>query len=105
MKTSKVGIDFAKVDKARNAAGAIAEDVQSFVDRYTTVTVERTLCRFVGIDGVDEHDVPLPNVVVTHLKEQEALSDGVFFYLATQCWLRAWIHSRLLRGWLVTRST
>ena len=82
MKTSKVGIDFAKVDKARNAAGAIAEDVQSFVDRYTTVTVERTLCRFVGIDGVDEHDVPLPNVVVTHLKEQEALSDGVFFYLA-----------------------
>ena len=82
MKTSKVGIDFAKVDKARNAAGAIAEEVQSFVDRYTTVTVERTLCRFVGIDGVDEHDVPLPNVVVTHLKEQEALSDGVFFYLA-----------------------
>ena len=82
MKTSKVGIDFAKVDKARRAAGAIAEEVQSFVERYTTVTVERTLCRFVGIDGVDEHDVPLPNVVVTHIKEQEALSDGVLFYLA-----------------------
>ena len=82
MKTSKVGIDFAKVDKARRAAGAIDEEVQSFVERYTTVTVERTLCRFVGIDGVDEHDVPLPNVVVTHIKEQEALSDGVLFYLA-----------------------
>lgn len=82
MKKSKVGIDFAKVEKARAAALAIADDVQSFVERYTTVTVERTLCRFVGIDGVDENDVPLPNVVVNFLKEKNALSDGALFYLA-----------------------
>lgn len=82
MKTSKLGIDFKKVEEARASARAIAEDVQGFVDRYTTVAVERTLCRFLGIDNVDENGVPLPNVVVDHLNEQDALGDGVFFYLA-----------------------
>lgn len=79
---SKVGIDFKKVDKARGAARAIAENVQTFVDEYTTVAVERTLCRFIGIDGVDGNQVPLPNIVVNHLVEEEALVNGVLFYLA-----------------------
>ena len=80
---SKVGIDFSKVEQARGAARAIAEDVQTFVDEYTTVAVERTLCRFVGIDGVDGNQVPLPNVVVEHLVEENALSNGALFYLAS----------------------
>ncbi len=79
---SKVGIDFSKVESARNTARAIAEEVQSFVDRYTTVAVERTLCRFVGIDNVDANGVPLPNVVVNFLKEKNILADGALFYLA-----------------------
>lgn len=79
---SKLGLDFAKVDYARRLAGNIAADVQSFVERYTTVAVERTLCRLMGIDGVDENGVPLPNVVVDHLKEQGALKEGVLFFLA-----------------------
>ena len=65
---SKVGIDFSKVEQARGAARAIAEDVQTFVDEYTTVAVERTLCRFVGIDGVDGNQVPLPLSLI-HISE------------------------------------
>lgn len=82
MRTSKVGIDFAKVDSARATARAIADEVQEFVDRYTTVTVERTLCRFIGIDNIDENEVPLPNVVVNFLNENKMLSEGALFYLA-----------------------
>ncbi len=82
MRDSKVGIDFNKVERARQAASAIADDVQAFVDCYTTVTVERTLCRFIGIDGVDESDVPLPNVVVNFLQKNDMLSDGALFYIA-----------------------
>lgn len=78
---SKLGIDFKKVDYARDLAGQIAGQVQDFVDGYTTVTVERTLCRLLGIDGVDEHAVPLPNIVVDALKEQGVLSEGVLFFL------------------------
>lgn len=80
---SKVGIDFTKVEQARGAARAIADDVQTFVDEYTTVAVERTLCRFVGIDGIDGNQVPLPNVVVNHLTEEEVLGNGRLYYLAT----------------------
>ena len=43
MKESKLGLDFVKVEKARNKAKGIADQVQDFVDDYTTVAVERTL--------------------------------------------------------------
>ena len=81
MQTSKIGIDFEKVAKARLHAKAIAEGVQRFADNYTTVAIERTLCRLLGIDGVDEHAVPLPNVVIEHLSEQGILSKGIVFSL------------------------
>ncbi len=79
--TSKVGIDFNKVAHAKSLAKTIAEDVQQFVDRYTTVAVERTICRLLGIDGVDVNDVPLPNIVVDQLKDRGVLGEGVMLYL------------------------
>ena len=47
-------------------------------DRHTTVTVERSICRLLGIDGVDQHGVPYPNVVVEHLVERELIGYGAF---------------------------
>ena len=81
MKESKLGLDFVKVEKARNKAKGIADQVQDFVEDYTTVAVERTLCRLMGIDGTDRDGVPLPNVVVDHLKEKGILGDGVLHFL------------------------
>jgi beta-lysine 5,6-aminomutase alpha subunit len=81
MRTSKLGLDFNKVDEAKKLAGNIAEDVQKFVDNYTTVSVERTLCRLIGIDGVNNNEVPLPNVVVNQLHENNSAGHGVLYYL------------------------
>lgn len=78
---SKVGIDFTKVQHARDVAGKIAVEVQRFVDNYTTVAVERTLCRLVGIDNVDDTDTPLPNVLVDDLKNKNVLEHGALFFL------------------------
>jgi len=64
------------VAKARASAARVAADTQKFIDLHTTVTVERTVCRLLGIDGVNEFDVPLPNVVVDHLSERAILADG-----------------------------
>ncbi|MBQ1694321.1 MAG: D-lysine 5,6-aminomutase subunit alpha, partial [Bacteroidales bacterium] len=81
MNTSKVGLDFEKVEYARGKAREIANQVQDFVENYTTVAVERTLCRLLGIDGIDSNDVPLPNVVVEELKSKGVLNQGVMFYI------------------------
>ncbi len=79
MKESKVGLDFQKVEYARGVARNIANQVQDFVGNYTTVAVERTICRLLGIDGVDANEVPLPNVVVDDLKSKGVLNQGVMF--------------------------
>lgn len=81
MKNSKLGLDFNKVESAKRLARNIASDVQKFVDNYTTVAVERTLCRLVGIDGIDANEVPLPNVVVDEIHEKGLLNQGVLFFL------------------------
>ncbi len=78
---SKLGLDSKKIEYAKGVAGSIADGVQHFVEGYTTVAVERTLCRILGIDGVDENMVPLPNVVVDSLKNRGVLSEGVLFYM------------------------
>ena len=64
---SKLGLDQALVEKARASAARVAEDTQRFIDRHTTVAVERTVCRLLGIDGVNDVGLPLPNAVVDHL--------------------------------------
>jgi beta-lysine 5,6-aminomutase alpha subunit len=81
MQKSKLGLDFSKVAEAKETAQHIATDVQQFVNDYTTVAVERTLCRLIGIDGVDENNVPLPNVVVDAIHEAGRLSDGALYWL------------------------
>ena len=81
MQKSKIGLDFEKVEHARSIAKKIADQVQDFVGSYTTVAVERTICRLLGIDGVDANEVPLPNVVVDELKSKGLLGQGIMFYM------------------------
>ena len=74
---SKLHLNFELVDKARESARRIAQDTQSFIDLHTTVTVERAVCRLLGIDGVNAVEVPLPNVVVDHMVDTGVLGGGV----------------------------
>lgn len=81
MRESKLGLDFQRVDYAKNIAKNISDDVQNFVNNYSTVAVERTLCRLIGIDGVNSSDIPLPNVVVDFIKDKGMLKHGVLFLI------------------------
>ena len=73
---SKLGLNFELVNQARESAARVAKDTQNFIDQHTTVTVERAVCRLLGIDGVNEMDVPMPNVLVDHLLETSLLPMG-----------------------------
>ena len=59
---NKLNLDLSLVEQARKSAAKVADDVQGFIDLHTTVTVERAVCRLLGIDNVNDVDVPLPNV-------------------------------------------
>ncbi|PKP00459.1 MAG: D-lysine 5,6-aminomutase subunit alpha [Bacteroidetes bacterium HGW-Bacteroidetes-8] len=82
MTETKLGLDFNRVEYARGLASAIASNVQIFVENYTTVAVERTLCRLAGIDDVNDNQVPLPNIIVDELREKGVLNQGALFYIA-----------------------
>jgi len=76
---SKLNLDPKVVDSARQHAANIAHDMQEFIDRHTTVSTERTIVRLLGVDGVDEVDNPLPNVLVDHIKDAGALPTGAAY--------------------------
>ena len=51
---ARVPMDESVVADCRRLAAEIADEVQGFIDRHTTVGVERTVARAYGIDGADE---------------------------------------------------
>lgn len=78
---SKLNLNFAVVDKARQYAREIAADTQKFIEKHTSVTIERTVARLLGIDGVDAQGVPLPNILVDNIRSNNGLSLGLSAYI------------------------
>lgn len=78
---SKLNLDPKIIASARNAANNIAEDMQIFIDRHTTVSTERTILRLLGVDGIDDVERPLPNIVVDSINEGGGLSRGIAYWM------------------------
>ncbi len=75
----RLEVDLDQVEACRDLARRIADQVAETTRAYTTVSIERTILRLLGLDGADEQGVPLPNLVVDGLRER--LSDGVSWTL------------------------
>ncbi len=74
---NKLNLDQSIIARCRQHAAAIAGQVQQFIDRHTTVSVERSVLRLLGVDGVDSFDVPLPNLMVDEVRREGDLSLGI----------------------------
>ena len=81
MAVNKINLNNNLVEKARITAKGIADDVQEFIQMHTTVSVERAVARLLGVDGVDESGIPLPNILIQHLNEKNGLAQGAAFYI------------------------
>ncbi|MBN2724951.1 MAG: lysine 5,6-aminomutase subunit alpha [Deltaproteobacteria bacterium] len=77
-----------KITELRILADDITSQISPLIKSHTTVTVERSVLRLMGLDGVDNDDVPLPNVLVNHLSGE--LKNGVALKTAS-----AMLHYRL----------
>ena len=52
------------------------EPVSEFISAHSTVSVERSVLRLLGVDGVGPNDVPVPNIIVDNMSDS-ARSRGV----------------------------
>ena len=67
----KLRIDAEVVGRCRALASAVVEPVTSFIERHSTVAVERSVLRLLGVDGVGSDEVPLPNLIVDALSPEQ----------------------------------
>jgi beta-lysine 5,6-aminomutase alpha subunit len=77
----KLGLDPGVAAACRDAASQIAAQVTQEITGKTTVSVERTITRLLGVDGANELDAPLPNVLVDHVRDRGELGKGIAYWL------------------------
>ncbi len=78
---SKLDLDAGLVEACREAARGIADRMAAETADRTTLSVERSVTRFLGVDGITELDVPLPNVLVEHVHDGGGLGRGIAHWL------------------------
>ncbi len=72
----KLDIDPGLKLRARNAAEQITRSFSWLFDDYSSLAIERTVLRLMGIDGATADGRPLPNVVIDHLQSTQAIVRG-----------------------------
>jgi beta-lysine 5,6-aminomutase alpha subunit len=77
----KFNIDDNKIEKAKSLAKGIVDDLDYLMNDFSSVSIERTVARFMGVDGVNDSGEPLPNVLIDHLMQNKIMDKGIAFYL------------------------
>jgi beta-lysine 5,6-aminomutase alpha subunit len=72
----KLGLPEDSIAHCRILAREVANGVRRETEPFTTVSTERAVLRLLGVDGVDEHDVPIVNRVVDALGSAGSLPRG-----------------------------
>jgi len=78
---SKLDLDVGIVESCRQLAAQIADRIAAETAGKTTVSVERTVIRFLGVDGINALEIPLPNALVDHVHDSGGLGRGVAYWL------------------------
>ncbi len=79
----QVPVDEEKLARCRQLARSIAGDIQGYIDRHTSVGVERAVLRAYGIDGTIG-ETPIVNAVVEKISASGHLDRGSAFYLGRE---------------------
>lgn len=79
---AQINLDNKQIKRVKELSSVIANDVQSFVDQHTSTSVERTVLRLYGVDGVNEDKTPLPNHLIEILENKNVIQNGVSKYFA-----------------------
>lgn len=69
-----------QVAHARTLAREITEPIFDLISSHTTVSVERTVLRWFGVDGAGQMGAPLVNLMVDRLKDAGVLDRGAAYW-------------------------
>jgi len=73
-------VDDQQVADARQLAREIATPVLEFIKRHTTVSIERTVLRLLGLSGAGGRGVPLANLMVDRLQSAGLINRGAAYW-------------------------
>ncbi|MDO9628985.1 MAG: lysine 5,6-aminomutase subunit alpha [Acholeplasmataceae bacterium] len=79
---SKLNLNKETIESCRKTAKKIAADMQKMIDWHTTISVERSILRLLGIDGANEYAIPLVNILSDYIANECDISKGVCHYLS-----------------------
>jgi beta-lysine 5,6-aminomutase alpha subunit len=79
--STKLDLDPGVIAACRQAASVIAAQVGEKIAQKTTVSVERTVARLLGVDGANQLEAPLPNVLVDHVRDHGELDRGIAYWV------------------------
>ena len=71
-------IDLQLVDQCRKSARRVVRQVEGVLDRRSTVGIERTIFRLLGINSADDEGVPRANRVVDLMRAEGWLAEGAW---------------------------
>lgn len=80
----KLNVPEEQVKLCRQIAKEVALEIQRDIMPLSTVSVERSILRLLGIEG-EREKVPYVNILVNHLQEQRALGEGALYWMANAC--------------------
>jgi beta-lysine 5,6-aminomutase alpha subunit len=78
---SKLGLKSEQISRLRSLAKKSISHLAPIMKKNTTLTIERSILRLLGLEGVNSNNVPYANIVVNHLKPN--LKNGVALYVAS----------------------
>ncbi|MCF8009048.1 MAG: lysine 5,6-aminomutase subunit alpha [Halanaerobiales bacterium] len=78
--TEKLKLDKKLISLCRNYTKEIADRVEKKIENHTTTSVERTVLRLLGIDGVDQYGIPIPNLIIKKVKKENKLNKGIAYW-------------------------
>ncbi|HEX9507092.1 MAG TPA: D-ornithine 4,5-aminomutase subunit OraS, partial [Myxococcales bacterium] len=69
-----------EIERARDLARRITQPILALIHRHTTVSIERTVLRLLGLSGAGPRGVPLANLMVDRLQSSGLLGKGAAYW-------------------------
>ena len=79
----KLMLNQTMIEECRTFAKKITDEVEKVIKVRSTLTVERTVLRLLGVDGINQFDEPIPNQMVDEVVHNGDISKGISTYIAS----------------------